>query len=264
MDLATIIGIFSGIGLVIWSITSNSGLDIFINIPSFAVVFGGTIAATFIAYPLNEVLRVLAILKKVFFSKNVKPADKIKELVDISTVTRRSGILALDKELPKVKDEYLQKGLQMVVDGIRGSTISNVMQLEMDNIWKRHQVGHQLFKDMAAFSPAFGMIGTLIGLVQMLADLSDPGSIGPKMAVALITTFYGSLFANLLYLPMAIKLKRRSQQEALTMSVTIEGIKSIRVGDNPRFMEEKLTKFLSSAERRKNSKGDSDKKKDKK
>lgn len=263
MDLATFIGIISGIGLVVWAILSNSGLEIFINAPSLAVVFGGTIAATFIAYPLNEVLRVLSILKNVFFSKTIRPIDKIKELVEISTVTRKNGILALDKELPKISDDFLKKGLQMVVDGIRGATISSVMQLEMDNVWKRHQVGHQLFKDMAAFSPAFGMVGTLIGLVQMLADLSDPGSIGPKMAVALITTFYGSLFANLLFLPMSIKLKRRSQQETLRMTLTIEGIKSIRLGDNPRFMEEKLTKFLSQAERQKTNKADTDKKKSK-
>ncbi len=264
MDFATIIGIFSGIGLVIWAITSNSGLDIFINIPSLAVVFGGTIAATFIAYPLNEVFRVLSILSKVFLTKSNKPARKIKELVDISTVTRRNGILALDKELPKINDEFLRKGLQMVVDGIRGSTINGILQLEMDNVWKRHQVGHQLFKDMATFSPAFGMVGTLIGLVQMLADLSDPGSIGPKMAVALITTFYGSLFANLFFIPMSIKLKRRSQQESLRMQLIIEAIKSIRLGDNPRFMEEKLTKFMSRAERQKSMKSDgADKKKSK-
>ncbi len=261
MDLATIIGIFSGIGLVIWAILSNSGLDIFLNVPSLAVVFGGTIAATFIAYPLNEVFRVLAILKNAFFIKTENPHEKIKGLVEISTVTRRNGILALDKELPKIKDDFLEKGLQMVVDGIREATIINIMQLEMDNIWKRHQIGHQLFKDMAAFSPAFGMIGTLIGLVQMLADLSDPGSIGPKMAVALITTFYGSLFANLLFTPISIKLKRRSQQEFLRMQLMLEGIKSIRLGDNPRFMEEKLTKFLSRAERQKKSKDAGDNKK---
>lgn len=254
MDFATIIGIISGLGLVVWAILSNSGLEIFINIPSLAVVFGGTIAATFIAYPINEVLRVLAILKKAFFSKYDKPGGQIKEMVEISTTARRHGILALDKELSKVKDKFLKKGLQLVVDGIQGVMIHNVLQLEMDNIWKRHQLGHQLFKDMATFAPAFGMIGTLIGLVQMLADLSNPGSIGPKMAVALITTFYGSVFANLLFLPISIKLKRRSQQEAMRMQLIIEAIKSIRLGDNPRFMEEKLTKFLSQAERQKNSK----------
>lgn len=264
MDFATIIGIFSGVGLVVWAITSNSGLEIFVNIPSLAVVFGGTIASTFIAYPLNEVLRVLAILKNAFFAKSEKPSGKIKEMVEISTIARRNGILALDKELSKIKDEFLKKGLQMVVDGIRGATINNVLQLKMDNIWKRHQLGHQLFKDMATFAPAFGMIGTLIGLVQMLADLSNPGSIGPKMAVALITTFYGSVFANLLFLPISIKLKRRSHQEALRMQLILEAIKSIRLGDNPRFMEEKLTKFLSRAERMKTSKAaESSKKKSK-
>ena len=254
MDFATLIGIISGIGLVVWEITTNSGLDIFVNIPSFAVVFGGTIAATFIAYPINEVLRVLSISKKVFLHKSEKPSTQIKELVEISVVTRSKGILALDKELSKIKDGFLNKGLQMVVDGIRGTTINEVMQLEMDIIWKRHQIGYSLFKDMGNFSPAFGMIGTLIGLVQMLADLSDPSGIGPKMAIALITTFYGSLFANLLYIPMSIKLKHRSQQEALRMQLIIEAIKSIRLGDNPRFMEEKLTKFLSNAERQKVSK----------
>jgi len=254
MDIATIIGIVSGIGLILISIMLNSGLELFVNGPAMMIVGGGTFASVLIAYPLNEVLRVMQMLKRVFQFKAVDPRALIQQLVEISIKARKEGILSIDKELDNIKNDFLRKGLQLVVDGIDGSSINNILQIEVVNMQKRHRVGWEIFAEMGKYAPAFGMIGTLIGLIQMLASLDDPSTIGPKMAVALITTFYGSFLANMVFVPMSVKLKRRSHQESLIMNLIIEAIKSIRLAENPKLMEDKLTKFLSNTEKKKSSK----------
>lgn len=247
MDIATIIGVISGIGLIIGSILMGSGLGLFINFPSIMIVGGGTLAATLVAYPLKEFLMVIKLFIKVFMFKITSPDSLIKSLVDISNKARKSGILSIEADIPKLKDPFLAKALRMAVDGVNTPVIAAIMQKEISLLQKEHKVGWEIFGAMGAYAPAFGMVGTLIGLVQMLATLDDPSTIGPKMAVAMLTTFYGSLVANLFFIPMGAKLKRRSEEETLNMTLLFEGVVSIREGDHPRIMEDKLNVYLSTS-----------------
>lgn len=251
MDIATIIGIISGIGLIVVSITMNSGLELFVNTPSIMIVVGGTVASILIAYPLHEVLMVLSLLRRIFFHKRSDARGLIKQLVETSMQARTGGVLSIENQLTAIKNEYLRKGLQLVVDGMSEGGILNMLKIEEVSTRKRHQTGWEIFAEMGKYAPAFGMVGTLIGLIQMLANLEDPSTIGPRMAVAMITTFYGSIMANLIFIPMSVKLKRRSQEETILMSLIMEGIRSIRSGENPKLMEDKLNKFLSSEEQKK-------------
>lgn len=249
MDLATIIGVISGIGLVVASILMGSGLGVFINVPSMMIVGGGTIAATLIAYPLNEFLTVIGLFIKVFVFKISKPEHLIKQLVDVANKARKGGLLSIEGDLPTIKEQFLAKALQMTVDGVKTSDIASIMQKEISLLQKQHKVGWEIFGSMGTYSPAFGMVGTLIGLVQMLATLDDPSTIGPKMAVAMITTFYGSLVANLFFVPMSAKLRRRSEKETLNMNLLFEGVISIREGEHPRLMEDKLMVYMSNVKK---------------
>jgi chemotaxis protein MotA len=249
MDLATIIGVVAGLGVVLGSILMGSGLGTFINIPSLMIVGGGTIAATLIAYPLSDVLSVIGMGLKVFMFKLAKPEQLIKQLVDISNQARKGGLLSIEGEISKIKDPYLSQALQMSVDGIKTSDIATIMQKKITMSQKQHKVGYGIFASMGAYAPAFGMVGTLIGLVQMLATLDDPSTIGPKMAVAMITTFYGALSANLFFIPMADKLKIRSEEEITNMTLQFEGVISIREGEHPRILEDKLNVYLANREK---------------
>ncbi len=247
MDITSFIGILLGIGLVLWAILLNSGLDLFINIPSAAVVFGGTIAATAIAYPMNELFRVAGLFIKVFVTKKKDLVQLIDSMVMVCNVARKGGVLAIESKLNEIDNEFLKKGLQFTVDGKDEATVSSLLRGEIKQIQMSHKDGWEIMNEMGKFAPAFGMIGTLIGLVQMLSSLDDVASVGPKMAVALITTFYGALVANLIFIPMTVKLKRRSAAESLEMNLVLEGIIFIRKGVNPRFMKETLEGYLENA-----------------
>lgn len=249
MDLATIIGVVSGISLIVASILLGSGLGLFFNVPSIMIVGGGTLAATLIAYPLNEFLSVIGLFLKVFIFKLSRPEDLIRQLVEISNKARKGGLLSIEGEITQIKEPFLAKALQMTVDGVNTADIAAIMQKEISLLQKQHKVGWEIFGTMGAYAPAFGMVGTLIGLVQMLATLDDPSSIGPKMAVAMITTFYGALVANLFFLPMSAKLKRRSAEETLNLTLLCEGVLSIREGEHPRLMEDKLSVYLSGSKK---------------
>jgi chemotaxis protein MotA len=244
MDIASIIGIVSGIGFVCITILLGSGLGLFWNLPSVMIVVGGTFAATLIAYPLSDFLSIIKVTMKVFLFKIEKPADIIANLVEISNKARKGGLLSIEGDIADTSDPYLAKALQMTVDGVKTADIAAVMQKKMTLIKKEHKTGYSLYSTMGAFAPAFGMVGTLIGLVQMLANLDDPSTIGPKMAVAMITTFYGSVMANLFFLPMANKLEGRSGEEIANMTIIYEGVISIREGEHPRLMEDKLNVYL--------------------
>ncbi|MCK5520673.1 MAG: motility protein A [Candidatus Marinimicrobia bacterium] len=258
MDIATIFGILAGIGLVVGSILMNSPLDLFWNAPSAMIVGGGTFAAAFIAYPMKEVMSVFGLFGKVFIFKSQNPQDLIEKLVELSKIAKTEGVLALEKKMTDIKDPFFRKALQMTVDGLRTNDIVSILKKEISILQKRHKVGWEIFTALGDFSPAFGMIGTLIGLVQMMADLSDPSSIGPKMAVALLTTFYGTLLANLFFIPMSTKLQRRSDEETINMNLLMEGIISIRSGENPNFMEDRLNIYVQDTKKPK--KGDGKKK----
>lgn len=256
MDIATIIGVLSGLGLVIGSILMNSGIGIFIDIPSLMIVAGGTIAATLINYPLSEFLKVMGLFSKVFMSKTSDPMKIIDQMVDLGNVAKKEGLLSLEKSLKETKDEFLKKALQMTVDGLPTDIMEVQLKQEISVNIRNHKVGWEIMGAMGAFSPAFGMVGTLIGLIQMLADLSDPSSIGPKMAVAMITTFYGSLFANLFFLPMAGKLQRRSAIETQEKTLLYEGVMGIRNGENPKIMRDRLMIYIEQTKKTKKGKGD--------
>ncbi|RMF57138.1 MAG: motility protein A [Calditrichaeota bacterium] len=244
MDIASIIGILSGLALIVASIFMGGDLGIFINVPSMMIVGGGTIAATLIAYPLKEVIGVFKIFMKVFITRKEDVGQLIKQLAGYAQLAKQQGVLALEAECKKVKNPLLQQGLQMISDGMPKSTIVKILTGEISTMQERHRVGREIFLEMGKFAPAFGMIGTLIGLVQMLASLNDPSTIGPKMAVALITTFYGAFLANLVFLPMATKLKRRSQLETIEIKLIIEGLLGITEGENPKILVDRLKVFL--------------------
>ncbi len=249
MDLASIIGVVSGIGFVMATILLGSGLGLFWNLPSVMVVFGGTIAATMIAYPLGDFLKIIKVTMKVFMFKIEKPVDIIATLVEISNKARKGGLLSIEGDIKDTNDPYLAKALQMTVDGVKTGDIAAIMQKKMTLTKQEHKTGSSLYSSMGAFAPAFGMVGTLIGLVQMLANLDDPSSIGPKMAVAMITTFYGAVLANLFFIPMAEKLVIRSGEEITNMTIIYEGVLSIREGEHPRLMEDKLNVYLAEGQK---------------
>jgi chemotaxis protein MotA len=245
MDIATILGVFSAFALVITAISTGGGLSAFINIPSFMIVAGGTLGATFINYPLKDVLKVAAILKNAVFQKKNTPQDWIPVFVDFAKKARKEGVLSLEGEVTNMRDPFLQKGIQMAVDGLEPQSIRDILETEIEFIRTRHRLGVDIFASMGAFSPAMGLIGTLIGLVHMLQSMQDPSSIGPAMAMALITTFYGALLANVLFLPISGKLKTRSEEELFVKELMMEGVMAVTKGDNPRIVEQKLHAFLA-------------------
>lgn len=249
MDLATIIGIISGIAIFIWAISMGGSLSAFINIPSALIVFGGVLAATLVNYPIAKLIDVLKILKIVFTEKRIDAGDIIKNIVSLAETARREGLLALEDAAYQLKDEFLQKGILLIVDGTDPELVRNILETELAFLEERHKEGQSIFETMGALSPAFGLIGTIIGLINMLKHLDNPSAVGPGMAVALITTFYGATFANLLFIPVAGKLKVRSREEILMKEVMIEGMLSIQAGENPRIIEEKLNAFLSPNKR---------------
>jgi chemotaxis protein MotA len=251
MDLATIIGIFLAFGLLISAIMVGGGIFVFINIPSILIVLGGTLGATLINYPLKHIIGVLGVVKNAFFIRLEKPSDTISKFLEYANKARKEGILSLEPLLKEINDDYLRKAMQLTVDGVEPQVIQEIMQTEIDYLRERHETGADIFAAMGLYAPALGMIGTVIGLVQMLQGMDDPATIGPAMAVALITTFYGAVLANLVFNPISGKLRTRSKEEVLLRELTLEGILSISKGENPRIIEEKLNSFLPPKMRRK-------------
>ncbi|CCK79500.1 motility protein A [Desulfobacula toluolica] len=247
MDLSSIIGIVSGMGFVLGTILLGGGLMTFVNIPSILIVLGGTMAASMIAYPLKDFLSIFKTTMKVFIFKLQPTNEIITNLVEISNKARKGGLLSIEGDIQNAGNPYLAQALQMTVDGVKTTDIAAIMQKKMALTKKKLDVGASIFASMGSYAPAFGMIGTLIGLVQMLANLDDPSSIGPKMAVAMITTFYGSVLANLFFIPMGDKLTCRNEEEMVNMNIIFEGIISIREGEHPKLMEDKLNIYLDGS-----------------
>ena len=245
MDLATIGGIGVGMGFIIWGIAMDGSLLSFYNLPSIIIVLGGTIASTLVAYPLKKAKESLKIVRKAFSARELNQGETIDKIIEIANVARREGLLALEEAAENIDDDFLQKGIMLIVDGTDPELVRNILETELAFLEQRHGTGKGLFETMGSFAPAFGMIGTLIGLINMLQRLDDPKSVGPSMAVALITTFYGSVLANLIFIPIAAKLKIRSREEILIKEIMVEGLLSIQAGENPRIIEEKLKAFLS-------------------
>lgn len=244
MELGTIVGLISGLVLVFTTIFLGGEFMAFIDIQSALVVFGGSIAATFVAFSFSEVLGVVSVVKNAFFGTKTDYVQIIEVVVELSKKARREGLLAVDKEVSKIDNEFLRNGMEMVVDGTEPDLIRKVMETELSYLQDRHAKGQQLFSTLGMYSPAFGMIGTLIGLIAMLQNLDDPAAIGPGMAVALITTFYGALVANLVFLPLATKLNNHSGNEILEKEMIIEGVLAIQFGEHPNTISRKLLNFI--------------------
>ncbi|MCD6407058.1 motility protein A [Candidatus Aerophobetes bacterium] len=246
MDITTIAGISAGLGLVLMAILQGGGgLVVFINVPSLMITVGGTIGATLINFPMSKVFGVMKVVKKAFFHKETSPEGIIATLVEFARIARREGVLALEERISGTDDPFFRKGVQLAVDGTPPEVIREILTIDLEALQERHKGGQDIFNAMATYSPAFGMIGTLIGLIQMLRSLDDPSKIGQGMATALLTTFYGALMANLVFLPIAGKLRVRSEEEVLNKRLIMEGIVAIQSGDNPRVVEDKLKSFIS-------------------
>ncbi|HOB81317.1 MAG TPA: MotA/TolQ/ExbB proton channel family protein [Peptococcaceae bacterium] len=244
MDIATIIGVISGIVLILWAIITKGSLLTFWDFSSLLIVVGGVMSATLIHFSLDQVLGVMKVLKNAFKQHDFEPTLLINRIVRMAEKARREGLLSLDYEIDQESDPFLVKGVQMVVDGTDPDVVRRVMETDIIMIEERHRIGASIFTFMGASAPAFGMLGTLIGLILMLKDINDPGKLGPGMALALITTFYGALLGNLVCLPIAGKLKLRSKEEVLLKDIIIEGVLAIQAGENPRIIEEKLKSYL--------------------
>lgn len=249
MDIATIIGLVTGTGLILWAIMGKSDLGTFMDSGSVAIVIGGGISSVMVSYPIRNIARTMSVVKNCFFAKSRDPNELIADMVRYAEVARRDGILALENATAEITDPFLVSGIQMAVDGTDPDQIESILLSDLEAVEQRHSDGKAIFDSFGRYTPAFGMIGTLVGLVIMLQNMNDPSKIGPAMAVALLTTLYGALAANLIALPMADKLAARSREEVALKMIIIRGVMAIQSGDNPRIVEQKLKTFLPARSR---------------
>ena len=244
------IGLTAGIIVIIWSI-KIAGNDVsFIDPPSILITFLGSFCALLISFPLQSIIKIPSVLRKLLFRPKDDRVSIIKMLGDLSHKSRQQGLLSLEDDIEEVENELLASGLQMVVDGTEADRIRQILELELDSIDRRHRIGQDVFNKWGELAPGFGMLGTLIGLIIMLSNLKDPSTIGTGMATALLTTFYGSLAANLIFLPIANNLRIQTDEEIFTGEMIIDGMLEIQAGSNPRLIEEKLATYLSPIEKK--------------
>ena len=250
MDIATAAGVFLAFALILASIVIGGGSFVaFIDAPSLMVVVGGAIAATLISFPLPNFLGVFGVVMKVFFWKVESIPDIIDQIVSLAETARKEGLLALEGRVAEIENPFIVVGVQMAVDGTRPEVMEDILRTELDAVATRHRDGKALMDCMGRFAPAFGMIGTLMGLIIMLGDMSDPSKIGAGMAVALLTTMYGAIASNVIFLPFAEKLGYTNKQELLAMEIVIRGILAIQSGENPRVIKQKLVTFVPPKKR---------------
>lgn len=254
MDLATLLGLVAGIGVMGGAIVIGPSAGMFLNPPGLLIVLGGTFAAVMMKFTLGQFLGAVKVAIKAFSSKASKPEELITEIGELANIARKEGFLGLEGK--EVDNVFLQNGVQMLVDGHGPEVVKQVLNKEVGQSQERHLIGQKIFKSIGDSAPAMGMIGTLIGLVQMLANMEDPKSIGPAMAVALLTTLYGAMIANMVALPIADKLSLRSKEESMIKSVIIDGIAAIQAGYNPRVIEELLSTYLPTSKRDKADEGE--------
>ncbi len=251
MDIATLIGIIVGLVMVVFGILSSGGNIVkdFVDVPSILITIGGSLSSVIASNKLPDFLAALKAITLAFKNKVQDPSEVIKNIIDLSNVARKEGLLALEESANGIEDEFLKKGVMLVVDGTDPELVRGILETDLVCLEARHKKIISVWEKWGEMGPAWGMIGTLIGLVNMLKNLTDSSSIGPNMAVALLTTLYGSLIANWLTGPIATKLGVNNALEVTMREVTIEGLLSIQAGENPRVIEEKLKSFLSPAAR---------------
>lgn len=249
-DILTPIGLVLAIGLVIFGASQgDTKLSIFYDISSIAITIGGSFAAVLITFSSDDIKKMIEIIKMSFISHNIYKVDLVDQFKELSRKVRKDGVLSIEDEVSEIEDEFLRRGLELVIDGLEPETIKEILELEMLEIEGSYNKGSKIFKVWGSYAPAFGMIGTLMGLIQMLADLGTPDSIAAGMSKALITTFYGALLANIVLNPIAFNIQNKGQKEIDYREMMLSGIMSIQNGDSARIIEEKLVTFLTSEEK---------------
>ena len=242
MDMASLFGVIVGIGLILGAILIGGEAGTFVNLPGIMIVFGGTAAATLLTFQFRDVMSAFKAAYYVFSAPRVDPNDMVATMVDLTNLSRRKGLV----ELSRIKTEmpFLKKATMLISDGATEEQIRRTLVIEIESLKTRHFIVQDIFKKMGAYSPAFGMLGTLIGLVRMLSQLDDPSTMGPAMAVALLTTFYGSMASTMVFLPIAGKLRARTLMELMNLEIIFEGAVSILDNNNPLLVYEKLSSFV--------------------
>lgn len=248
-NLLPIIGSLLGMGLIIWAININGEIVNFVDISSILITVFGSFCALMISFPYKTLLNIPNVMKNLLITAKDNKYELILLMSNLSRKARMEGLLALEDDMVEIDNDFLTSGLQMVIDGVEPDIIKNIMELRLATLERRHRTGQEVFEKWGELAPAFGMLGTLIGLIVMLTRLDDPSNIGPGMATALITTFYGSLMANLVFIPIASNLSEQTDEEIFVGHLIIDGLLEIQAGSNPRILEEKLTTYLSPEER---------------
>ena len=250
MEKTTLVGIVAGLACIVISILIGDGGEVmaFVDIPAIFIVFGGVIFSTLASYPVKVLKSLKDVFKQVFQKKDVDLHADIEMIISIANIARREGLLALEDAVADLDNAFFKKGVMLVVDGADPELIKNVMEAEIYFAQDRHSQGQAVLETMAGYAPAFGMIGTLIGLINMLKNLSVTDMLGPSMSVALVTTFYGVILANLVFNPMAKNLRAKTAAETLEKELLLEGLLSIQDGENPRIIKDKLEAFMARRE----------------
>ena len=250
MDIASFIGIFGGIAVVMFGAFMGSSLGGLIDVPSMFITIGGSYMCLFLTYPLSYVIGIFKVMGKVFKIADYKEKEMVQKLVALSEKSRRTGLLALEEEIQDFEDDFLRTGLRNVIDGIDGAAIRVSMENELTQMEERHNKWISLVNAWATLAPGFGMLGTVIGLIGMLLNIEDKSSLGPNMAVALVTTFYGSMMSNWMLIPIASKLAYQNNLEVRSKEMIIEGILGIQSGDHPRILAQRLLTYLDPKDRK--------------
>lgn len=252
MDIASLAGMLLGAAMFLYGVFSSggiAGLGSMFDYASIIITFGGSISGTLASNKLSDFVEGIKSIRLIFKNEQQDPGEVIRHIIDLSNTARKEGLLALEEAANGIEDEFLRKGIMLVVDGTDPELVRGIMETDLSCIEARHKKTIAVWEKWAELGPAWGMIGTLIGLILMLKDMNDPSTIGPKMAVALVTTLYGSLIANWLCNPVANKLSINNDTEMMMKEITVEGILSIQAGENPRVIEEKLKSFLAPSAR---------------
>lgn len=244
MDLGLLFGFLGTWAIVCWAVLAGGNMAIFVDVPSTILVIGGTIGIMFFSFPFTHLKKLVSLIKRSLRPDNSSVEKLIEDMVSYAEVARRDGILSLENVTKDIKDQFIVRGIQMAVDGSDPELIDQIMTNELDNLAIRHETSKSMLDSMTKYAPAMGMIGTLIGLVIMLQNMNDPSKLGPGMAVAILTTLYGALIANIVAGPLADRLARSSSEEILYKTIIIKGVMAIQSGDNPRIVEQKLRTFL--------------------
>ncbi len=252
MDIASVIGLVLCFALMVFGILFGQDVSVllrFLHAPSALITYGGSLGCMMASCTMPDFLANMKSIGLIFKMSTMNVPEIIQKIIEFSNVARKEGLLSLEEAASEIEDEFLKKGIMLVVDGTDPELVRAIMETELASVEERHKDKIGFWENMGAMGPAWGMIGTLIGLINMLQDLSDFASIGPNMSTALITTFYGSVLANWICAPIATKLKSKNAEEMMVKEIEIEGLLSIQAGENPRVIEEKLKSFLAPKDR---------------